>query len=203
MTRFSDAAGGTDLDQAAFRNAMGLLVTGVAVITARDPGTGEPRGMTANALMSVSLTPPLVVVSVRRGARLHEALRRAGAYGITVLGEGQEAEARRFAGLRVPAGSPDPEFTERTGVPVLGNGLAWIVARVTAAYPAGDHTLFVGAAAALAPERADDPPLAFHRSAFARVAPRPVPVPLQAWGAGLDTWGLPGPRRPAMIGKRL
>jgi len=58
MTRFSDAAGGTDLDQAAFRNAMGLLVTGVAVITARDPGTGEPRGMTANALMSVSLTPP-------------------------------------------------------------------------------------------------------------------------------------------------
>jgi len=57
--------------------------------------------------------------------------------------------------------------------------------------------------AALAPERADDPPLAFHRSAFARVAPRPVPVPLQAWGAGLDTWGLPGPRCPAMIGKRL
>jgi len=70
MTRFSDAAGGTDLDQAAFRNAMGLLVTGVAVITARDPGTGEPRGMTANALMSVSLTPPLVVAAVRRGARL-------------------------------------------------------------------------------------------------------------------------------------
>jgi hypothetical protein len=74
---------------------------------------------------------------------------------------------------------------------------------VTAAYPAGDHTLFVGAVAALAPERADDPPLAFHRSAFARVAPSLVPVPLQAWGAGLDTWGLPGPRRPAMIGKRL
>lgn len=77
MTRSSDAAGGTDLDPAAFRDAMGLLVTGVAVITARDPGTGESRGMTANALMSVSLVPPLVVVSVRRGARLHEALRRA------------------------------------------------------------------------------------------------------------------------------
>ena len=144
--------------------------------------------------MSVSLVPPLIVVSVRRDAHLHEALRRAGAYGITVLGESQELEARRFAGLRVPAGCPDPDFTERAGVPVLGNGLAWIVARVTAAHPAGDHTLFVGAVAALAPERparsaAGIPPL----SVRAGGCPAPVPVPLQAWGAGLDMWGLPGP----------
>jgi flavin reductase (DIM6/NTAB) family NADH-FMN oxidoreductase RutF len=88
MTRSSDVAEATGSDPSAFRRVMGLLVTGVAVITARDPETGQPRGMTANALMSVSLTPPLVVVSVRRGARLHAVLRRAGAYGITLLGEG-------------------------------------------------------------------------------------------------------------------
>ena len=54
--------------------------------------------MTANALMSVSLEPPLIVVSVRRRARLHAALQAAGGYGVTVLGEGQEVQARRFAG---------------------------------------------------------------------------------------------------------
>ena len=85
MTRFSDAAGGTDLDQAAFRNAMGLLVTGVAVITARDPGTGEPRGMTANAtflqalaydlaqflvLGAVGLCPQLLAQPTQRLIRL-------------------------------------------------------------------------------------------------------------------------------------
>jgi flavin reductase (DIM6/NTAB) family NADH-FMN oxidoreductase RutF len=80
-------------------------------------------------------------------------------------------------------------------VPLLGNGLAWIVARVTAAYPAGDHTLFVGAVTALATERADDPPLAFHRSAFALMAPGTAGTPLHAWGASLDTWGLPASGR--------
>jgi flavin reductase (DIM6/NTAB) family NADH-FMN oxidoreductase RutF len=168
---------------------MGLLVTGVTVITARDPDTGEPRGMTANALMSVSLTPPLVAVSVRRAARLHAALRRAGAYGITVLGESQEHEAHRFAGSPLPQELSPPQFTERAGVPLLGNGLAWIAARVTAAYPAGDHTLFVGAVTALGSERADDPPLVFHRSAFARVSPGPAAVPLRAWGVGHDMRG--------------
>jgi flavin reductase (DIM6/NTAB) family NADH-FMN oxidoreductase RutF len=181
----------TGSDPSAVRRVMGLLVTGVAVITARDPQTGLPRGMTANAVMSVSLTPPLVVVSVRRGARLHEVVRRARAYGITVLGEGQEHEARRFAGSSLAPGHSAPEFTERAGVPLLANGLAWVAARVSAAYPAGDHTLFVGAVIALAPERADDPPLAFHRSAFARVGPGPAASPLQAWGSGLDMWGLP------------
>jgi flavin reductase (DIM6/NTAB) family NADH-FMN oxidoreductase RutF len=170
---------------------MALLATGVAVITVRDQETGAPRGMTANALMSVSLAPPLIVVSVRRDARLHEAVRLAGAYGVTILGEGQEREARRFAGMRLPGHEATPEFTERDGVPVLRHGLAWIVARVTAAHPAGDHTLFVGEIAALAPERQDDPPLTFHRSGFTRLIPMAgrESLPLHAWETGLDMWG--------------
>jgi flavin reductase (DIM6/NTAB) family NADH-FMN oxidoreductase RutF len=170
---------------------MALLATGVAVITVRDPETGEPRGMTANALMSVSLAPPLIVVSVRRDARLHEAVLLAGAYGVTILGENQEREARRFAGLRLPDHETAPEFAEREGVPVLRHGLAWIVARVAAAHPAGDHTLFVGEITALAPERQEDPPLAFHRSGFTRLSPvaGPAPLPLHAWETGLDMWG--------------
>jgi flavin reductase (DIM6/NTAB) family NADH-FMN oxidoreductase RutF len=170
---------------------MSLLASGVAVVSAADLRTGQPRGMTANAVMSVSLAPPLIVVSVRQRARLHTTVHAAGAYGVTVLGESQEAQARRFAGLPVAAGAAAPVFTEHAGVPVLAGGLAWIVARVAAEYPAGDHTLFLGEITELGTGQPDDPPLAFHRSAFTRLAPA-VPghaVPLLAWQGGLDRWG--------------
>jgi len=89
---------------------MSLLASGVAVISAQDPESGKPRGMTANALMSVSLEPPLIVVSVRRRARLHAALQAAGGYGVTVLGEGQEVQARRFL-RRSPSDSASRSWT--------------------------------------------------------------------------------------------
>ena len=174
-----------------FRHTMALLASGVTVITVRDPATGQPRGMTANAVMSVSLRPPLIVVSVRRNAHLHGALRRAGAYGVTVLGAHQEVQARRFAGLPVAGDAPAPSFTQRGGVPLLGDGLAWIAARVTAAHPAGDHTLFVGQVTGLGPDNEHAAPLAFHRSVFARLAaPEPHgPSPIQTWETGLHMWG--------------
>jgi flavin reductase (DIM6/NTAB) family NADH-FMN oxidoreductase RutF len=170
---------------------MAQLASAVTVITAADPATGQPRGMTANAVMSVSLTPPLVVVSVRRQAHLHGVLARSGAYSVTVLGEHQEAQARRFAGL--PAGEQEdpPGFRYAGGVPVLRDGLAWLVARIAAAYPAGDHTLFLGEVTQLGADRPQDPPLAFHRSAFARLSPLPprATTALDAWESVRDMWG--------------
>lgn len=179
------------MEPGTFRHTMGLLASAVTVITVRDPGTGQPRGMTANAVMSVSLRPPLIVVSVRRDAHLHSALDQAGFYGVTVLGAPQEAQARRFAGLPVATGAPEPVFADRDGVPVLGGGLAWVTAKVAAAHPAGDHTLFVGEVTGLGPDRPDDPPLAFHRSAFARLGPagHGPALPIQTWQSGLDMWG--------------
>ncbi len=175
----------------AFRTVMSLLTSGVAVVSVQDPRSGQPRGMTANAVMSVSLQPPLIVVSVREQAQLHTALHAAGAYGVTVLGEGQQAQARRFAGMPVAGHESAPAFSHRSGIPVLDGGLAWIVTRVSAAHRAGDHTLFVGEIIDLGSDRPGDPPLVFHRSAFTRLtpaAPREA-APLLAWETGLDMWG--------------
>jgi flavin reductase (DIM6/NTAB) family NADH-FMN oxidoreductase RutF len=189
VTPSSDGTGA--VAPAAFRAVMSLLASGVAVISVRDPRTGRPRGMTANALMSVSLHPPLIVVSVRQQARLHAALEAAAAYGVTVLGEGQQAQARRFAGMPVAGHESAPAFSHRSGIPVLDGGLAWIVSRVRATHPAGDHTLFVAEIVDLGSDRPGDPPLAFHRSAFARLTPAGPheAAPLLAWEAGLDMWG--------------
>jgi len=142
--------------------------------------------MTANAFMSASLRPPLVVVGVRREARLHAAIERSAGYGVSILPARLEREARRFAGLPAGARDEEPGFSERGGAPILEGALAWLAARLTAAHPAGDHTLFVGEVLELGAADGDAAPLAFFRSAFTRLEPA------TAEPVAIDPWGLPG-----------
>ncbi|KIX84726.1 flavin reductase family protein [Thermus filiformis] len=132
--------GGSRIDPVHFRRTLGRFATGVTVVTVR---TGEEvHGMTANAFLSVSLEPPLVLVSVDRKARTHGRLLEAGRYGVSVLSEEQREVSERFAG-RGGEGA-EVAFVERAGVPLLAGALAHVVARVVEAHPAGDHTLFLG-----------------------------------------------------------
>ncbi|WP_243095095.1 flavin reductase family protein [Thermus thalpophilus] len=128
------------LDPRLFRQTLGRFATGVTVVSVR---TGEGvHGMTANAFLSVSLDPPLVLVSVDRRARTHGLLLEAGRYGVSVLAEGQRDLSDHFAGRGV--GEAQPVWREVLGVPLLEGALAHVVARVVEAHPAGDHTLFIG-----------------------------------------------------------
>jgi flavin reductase (DIM6/NTAB) family NADH-FMN oxidoreductase RutF len=99
--------------------------------------------MTANAFLSVSLDPPLVLVSVDKRAKMHAFLLEAGHYGVSVLSEDQKVLSDHFAG-RVTE-SIEVRFIERLGVPLLEGALAHIIARIIEAHPTGDHTLFIGA----------------------------------------------------------
>lgn len=119
---------------------MGRFVTGVTVVTTR---LGERvHGMTANAFLSVSIDPPLILVSVSQRARMHGYLLEAGRYGVSILSEDQEAVSDHFAG-RVREGL-DLQFEERGDIPLIAGALAQVVARVVEAHPVGDHTLFIG-----------------------------------------------------------
>jgi len=148
--------------------------------------------MTANAFMSASLSPPLVVVGVRREARLHSAFARSDGYGVSILPARLEREARRFAGLPVGPHGQEPGFVERGGVPILEGALAWLATRLVAAHPAGDHTLFVAEVVELGVDDGDAVPLVFFRSAFTRVEPTTEePVAIDPWGfpGASDLWG--------------
>src|ERR671936_156967 len=74
---------------------MGRFPAGVAVVTV-DP-RGQRVGLTVASLVSLSLEPPLVGFAVRRDAALHELLRRAGEFGVSLLAQGQEQAAQHFA----------------------------------------------------------------------------------------------------------
>jgi flavin reductase (DIM6/NTAB) family NADH-FMN oxidoreductase RutF len=124
----------------AFRRTMGMFATGVTIVTIR---TGDQmHGMTANAFMSVSLQPPLVMISVDKRARMCGLLHQDRRFGISVLSEQQRDLSDRFAGRKVDI--PEPVFDLVRDTPMLDGALAHIVAKVVRTYWGGDHTLFVG-----------------------------------------------------------
>ena len=151
------------VDSKLFRRVMGRFATGVTVITAE--AEGGVRGMTANAFMSGSLSPPLCIISVATKARLHDALKETGHFGVSILAQGQEAISQHFAGQGVA--QPDLLFEHIGGVPVLSGVCAAIAAEIVACHDCGDHSLFIGHILGLRDD--ERPPLAFHAGQYATV----------------------------------
>jgi flavin reductase (DIM6/NTAB) family NADH-FMN oxidoreductase RutF len=131
------------------RTLMRLFPAGVCVVGA--DAHGDRIAATVGSLVSLSLEPPLVGISVGRDLALHELLRSAGAFGVSILRGDQADLASQFARGAPPIVLWQGVATREgvTGAPLLADALAWIECRVWAEYDAGDHTLFVGEAVAL------------------------------------------------------
>ena len=161
-------------DPVHFRSALGRFASGVTVVTVR--AEEHTHGMTANAFVSVSLDPPLVLVSLDNRSYMHRILPGAGRFGISVLAEGQEQLSNHFAGRTVEG--LHIRFTMRQGVPLLEGSVAYFVVRVFDAHPAGDHTLYVGRVEYF--ESRDDRPLLFYAGRYQKLRAeqlKPLPWP--------------------------
>ena len=143
------------VDARSFREAIGRFPTGVAFVTAAPDG--KPTGLIVNSLTSVSLEPPLVSFSASRSSLTWSRMRRAGRFGVNVLGRQHErfairatpAGADRFAGLDWELG--------RGGVPLLTDALASLECEIVAEHPAGDHWIVVGRVDDLRTSRVNEP----------------------------------------------
>ena len=124
----------------ALRSTLGMFATGVTVITTLKGG--QVHGMTANAFMSVSLDPALVLVSIDRRTKMCGLLYEGSRYGVSVLCETQSELSDRFAGRAV--NSAEPRFDVVRDTPLVDGALAHFVARVERSYWGGDHSLFLG-----------------------------------------------------------
>ncbi len=160
------------LTSADFRRVVGNFATGVTVITVeREPG--QVHGMTANSFASVSLDPLLILVCIDQNARLLSFLKEQGRFGVNVLKDSQQAVSEHFA-----KPLQDPEATKSlgiqfhwtsTGIPLLGDALAHLACSVTAQYPVGDHTLFIGEVESMDFNLGE--PLLYHRGQYRRLQP--------------------------------
>src|ERR671936_1237792 len=128
-----ETVGGSD-PSLEFRRTLGMFATGVTVITTQ---VGDQvHGMTANAFMSVSLQPPLILISVDRRAKMNSLLYEGARYGVSVLAEGQTALSDLFAG-RSRDDASEPRFEIVHDTPLVEEALAHLVARVVRSYWGG------------------------------------------------------------------
>jgi flavin reductase (DIM6/NTAB) family NADH-FMN oxidoreductase RutF len=148
------------MDDRLFRTAMGKFATGVTVI-ATDV-EGDVHGMTANAFMSVSLSPKLVVISIGEKARILEKIKQSQTFSVNILAADQQELSMIFAGqLKEPR---EVIFDRLDGKPVLSGAVAQIACEVSAEHVEGDHTLFIGRVTDIKLEDAE--PLLFYSGSY-------------------------------------
>lgn len=161
---FADVGG--DDPGLALRRTAGMFATGVTVITtALDE---QIHGMTANAFMSVSLDPPLVLISVDRRTKMCGLLHEGSRFGVSILASDQEDTSDHFARRAAP-GTPEPRFALVHETPLVDGALAHFVAAVQRSYWGGDHSLFLGRVE-YAHHRAGRP-LLYHGGQYERLPP--------------------------------
>lgn len=146
-----------------FRTAIGNMPTGVTVVTA--PGAEGPSGLTANAVSSLSLDPPLMLACLDRGSRTLRAVEAAGRFGVNVLAADQADLARGFATKReMPEKWEGVAWSERTGIPALAGAVVWVACELRDVLSGGDHVIVTGFVLEAASSNAD--PLVFFRGAY-------------------------------------
>ena len=127
-----------------FRLTLGRFPTGVTIVATMDD-RGRPRGMTASAFSSLSLSPPLVLVCIDERSQVCSALRNGGRFAVNILRADQEALARRFATRREDRfDGVGYRHGDKVDVPLLDGALANIECTTTQKHAEGDHVIFVG-----------------------------------------------------------
>ena len=160
-----------DEERREMRAMMGRFATGVSVVAARHGPL--LAGMTANAIASISVDPPLMMASISGRAETHTAIVGSHAFAVSVLSREQRALAECFAqpttATKLKAFCGADWHEAETGSPILEGALAYFDCRLTARHDGGDHTIFIGEVVA-AGYRTDAEPLLWYASGYRQLA---------------------------------
>lgn len=151
------------LDPRALRDAFGCFMTGVTVVTTKD-ASGRPLGYTANSFTSVSLDPPLLLVSIANSSANLEAFTTGAGLAVNILSEDQKDISTTFARRSEDRFANVYWRNGPVGSPILAGVSAWFDCTLDRAIPAGDHTLLIGRIGAY--EATPNPGLGYYRGAM-------------------------------------
>jgi flavin reductase (DIM6/NTAB) family NADH-FMN oxidoreductase RutF len=154
------------IDKNELRRVMGHFATGVTIITTHS-ATGELHGLTANAVTSLSLVPPLMLICVDKKAESYPSFDESGVFTVNILASDQEALSRRFA---VSGGNKFDGVSYRigaNGAPIIDGSLGFLECRITAHHDGGDHTIYVGEVQEA--QTREGKPLLFYRGGYREI----------------------------------
>jgi flavin reductase (DIM6/NTAB) family NADH-FMN oxidoreductase RutF len=156
----------TSAEGTALRRLMARWPTGVSVVTARSGD--RDGGLTVNALLSVSLDPPTLLVSIDRDADTVPLIDTSQAMAVSFLGARQKELSERFARRIDGAEKFQGVRVHRavTGAALLDGALGWIECRPVRSIPVADHLLYLGEVVHVE-EGPDAPPLLFYHRGYA------------------------------------
>ena len=164
-------------DAHALRGAMRHFPTGVTVVTSGQEERAE--GMTANAVISVSLDPLLFLVSVHKDARLNPRIREEGYFAVNILADDQEGLSRLFASPERSSGLPAIHSLAggygSTGAPLAAGALAVVECELAEVFPGGDHDLFLGSVVSVRLGDTRKGPLVYHDGSYPTLKAPPRP----------------------------
>lgn len=165
----------SDEDRRWLRAMMARFATGVTVVAARSGPL--LAGMTANAIASISIDPPLMMASLNQRSETHRAIIESDAFAVSVLAADQRAIADCFAqpitAAKVRRFCDAPWHEAETGSPIVDGAIAYFDCRLVGSHPGGDHTVFIGEIVAAGFEEEAEP-LLYYASQYRRLAPEPV-----------------------------
>jgi flavin reductase (DIM6/NTAB) family NADH-FMN oxidoreductase RutF len=154
------------------RTVMGHFATGVCVVSTRR-GDGSPVGTTVNAVTSVSLEPPLLLVCLAHDSETLAAVRASQRFAVSILAEDQREHSTRFAAKGERARAQEVELVEHDpGLPCLPQALATLACSVSAIHRGGDHMIVIGEALSMSSAQDDVAPLLFFRGSYSRLERR-------------------------------
>jgi flavin reductase (DIM6/NTAB) family NADH-FMN oxidoreductase RutF len=154
------------IDAQELRRVMGHFATGVTVITTTDKD-GNPQGLTANAFMSLSLNPPLVVISVDKNATCYSCFEPNNGFTVNFLSEDQEEISRRFATKGAEKFANLKWHPASNGTALIDGALGYVECNVTQCHDGGDHTIVIGEIVNLA--ASGDRPLLFFKGKYQKL----------------------------------
>ena len=167
MTTTDPRVADGDVPAADFRHAIGHFATGVTVVTSVGID-GEPVGTTANAVSSLSLDPPLILVCFDRSSQTLAAVRTHGAFAVNVLSAPQRELSANFARRGLAAAWDGVRHRPGlTGSPRLHGVLATLECTVEHRLPGGDHEIVIGRVRDVETGDTEAPPLLFWRGTYA------------------------------------
>lgn len=139
------------------REAMRFWASGVAIVGAEYRGVRH--GMTVSSFTSLSLEPPLVMVSLQKATRTHDLVIGSRSFGVSILKQDQLDLSNQFAGLDSETDdrfAGHDTYTLETGSPLLHEGLAFFDCRLVGQHDAGTHTVMIGEVAAAQVDQVGD-----------------------------------------------
>ncbi|MFW3168776.1 flavin reductase family protein [Geodermatophilus sp. CPCC 206100] len=148
--------------QGAFREAMASVAAPVSVVTSMTGGL--PHGATVSAFASLSMDPPMVLVSLDRRSGLLAVIRESGSFGVNVLGATQSSLALAFARTGGTAKFDGVSWQVDSGLPRLPGAPGWVACDVARLVEGGDHVVVLGDV--VVAETTAGEPLTYHGRAF-------------------------------------